>query len=109
MTRFRSKKFGQQKRLPWSAMFFVAMILIFLIGISYTEKSSVERQEAALQSAMERNIVHCYALEGFYPPSLSYIKEHYGLTYDKELFIVDYQPIGSNIYPDFTIIYRGEK
>ena len=30
-----------------------------------------------------------------------------GLTYDKNMFIVDYQPIGTNLYPDFTIIRRG--
>ena len=58
---------------------------------------------------MERNIVHCYALEGFYPPSLEYMEEHYGLTYDKTLFIVNYQPIGTNIYPDYTVIRKEDK
>ena len=71
--------------------------------------STGDRQEASLINAMERNIVHCYALEGFYPPSLSYMEEHYGLTYDQTMFIVDYQPIGTNIYPDFTIIRKGEQ
>ena len=37
---------------------------------------------------------------------LSYMEEHYGLTYDKDLFFVDYQPIGSNIRPDVTVISR---
>ena len=31
-----------------------------------------------------------------------------GLTYNEELFYVDYQSIGSNIYPDITIIRLAE-
>ena len=41
-------------------------------------------------------------------PSLSYMEEHYGLTYNEELFFVDYQPIGSNIFPNATIIRKGD-
>lgn len=69
----------------------------------------MSREEESLHSAMERDIMHCYALEGFYPPSLDYIKEHYGLTYDSSEFIVDYQPVGNNIYPNYIIINRRGK
>ena len=39
-----------------------------------------------------------------YPESLSYLEEHYGITYDKENYVVDYEIIGSNILPDVTVI-----
>ena len=55
-----------------------------------------------------RNITYCYAVEGSYPESLDYLKEHYGLTYDEDRFFVDYQVIGANILPDVTIIEKGE-
>ena len=29
------------------------------------------------------------------------------LTYDEDLFFVDYQTVGANIYPDVTIIEKG--
>ena len=45
-------------------------------------------------------------MEGSYPESLQYLKEHYGLTYDDDKFFVDYQTLGSNIMPDVTIIDR---
>ena len=35
------------------------------------------------------------------------LKAHYGLTYDENLFFVDYQTVGANIYPDVTIIEKG--
>ena len=60
----------------------------------------------SLENALNRSITQCYAVEGAYPPSLAYIKEHYGLIYDEELFYVDYQPIGSNIMPDVTIMLK---
>ena len=49
----------------------------------------------------------CYALEGFYPPDLEYLKEHYGLTYDESSFVVEYQPVAGNIRPDVTILEKG--
>ncbi len=82
----------------------VALIVIFFAGTAYIESSTIDRQEESLTSAIERDIVQCYCLEGVYPPNLEYLEEHYGLIYNKNLFFVDYRPIGSNIYPDVTII-----
>ena len=50
--------------------------------------------------------MQCYSIEGAYPESLEYMEEHYGLTYDKDVFFVDYQPIAGNLYPDYTVIKR---
>lgn len=109
MSRFQIHRRKKITSFHVGIVLFAAILMLFLYGISYVSSSTGERQEASLINAMERNIVHCYALEGFYPPSLSYMEEHYGLTYDETMFIVDYQPIGTNIYPDFTIIRKGEQ
>ena len=103
MSRFQIHRHRKITSFHIGIALFAAILVLFLYGISYVSSSTGDRQEASLINAMERNIVHCYALEGFYPPSLNYIEEHYGLTYDETMFIVDYQPIGTNIYPDFTI------
>ena len=92
-----------------SILFFVLLLSCFLIGIQSISKSSVEKQKQSLETALQRDIVHCYAVEGTYPPSLEYIKSHYGLTYNEDLFFVDYQPIGANLMPDVTIIERKTK
>lgn len=83
-----------------------ALLLAFLLGLSSIQGSTISKQRESLETALTRDIAHCYAVEGYYPPSLEYIEEHYGLTYDKDLFFVDYQPIGSNIRPNFTVILR---
>lgn len=89
-------------------MFFIILPL-FVFAVSGIAGSSLDRQEKALRSAIERSVVNCYCVEGTYPPSLDYIVEHYGLTYDEDTFFVDYMPIGANILPDVTIMRRGEE
>ncbi len=83
---------------------FFLLIGLFLSGISGISESSDRETYKSLQTALNRSVVHCYAIEGRYPPSLRYLEEHYGITYDKNKYFVDYQPIASNMMPDITII-----
>lgn len=85
------------------------LLIVFLLGLSSISDTTIAKQQESLETALTRDITHCYAVEGYYPPSLEYIEDHYGLTYDKELFFVDYQPIGSNIRPNVTVILRKVK
>lgn len=91
-----------------SVCVFLAIALLFFQGISSVSSGTKKRQKESLENAITRSITHCYAVEGSYPASLDYLKENYGLTYDEDLFFVDYQTIGSNILPDVTIIEKGE-
>lgn len=108
-------KFGQKKnfikRIPamtWSFLIFAAILVIFIVSVKNISADTVDRQEEALSAAIERCVINCYCVEGTYPPSLEYIKEHYGLVYDENLFFIDYRPIGSNILPDTTIIRKDK-
>lgn len=87
-----------------SFLIFVTVTVMFFIAVDETGRGAVRKQQESLESAVSRDIVQCYAIEGRYPPSLEYMEEHYGLVYDKSAFFIDYQPIGSNLYPDVTII-----
>lgn len=93
-------------RIRISYLLFPLLIIFFLYGLTSISESTISRQQESLETALNRDIIHCYAVEGFYPPSLNYIEEHYGLVYDKDLFFVDYQPIGSNLRPDVTILLK---
>ena len=71
--------------------------------------NNVSDQELALLvEQVRRAAVACYASEGRYPQSLSYLEEEYGLRYDKERFIVRYDAFASNIMPDIGVHVRGE-
>ena len=87
-----------------SVLIFTAICVLFFLATDSAGRNSIARQQESLENAIARDIVQCYAIEGRYPPSLSYMEEHYGLIYDKKTFFVDYQPIASNLYPDYTVI-----
>ena len=89
-----------------SVIIFVLIAFLFIQAVEYSGRSSIEKEQESLESAISRDIVQCYAIEGIYPPSLKYMEDHYGLTYDHNVFFVDYQPIAENLYPDYTVILR---
>lgn len=91
-----------------SILVFVLLFVLFLFAVGSISKDSVDSQEENLNTALHRSIVSCYCVEGTYPPSLDYIKQHYGLMYDENLFFVDYISEGSNIYPDVTVIRKAD-
>ena len=85
---------------------FALIVFLFTAGTTLVSDKTDAQEIQTLEQAINRGIVQCYSMEGSYPESLQYLKDHYGLTYDDERFFVDYQTLGSNIMPDVTIIDR---
>lgn len=107
MNRFENKnKLHKLRFISLPALAFLVLFLLFMQGVSSVSDTTLQKQEESLHTAIDRSVVQCYAVEGTYPPSLSYLEEHYGLTYDHDLFFVDYQAYGSNIFPDITILRK---
>ena len=87
----------------------IITIILFIVLIFQIQNIALltkKQQQINLEKALSRDIIECYALEGYYPPDLNYIEEHYGLSYNKSEFFIDYQIEGENIKPTFTIIER---
>lgn len=82
----------------------VLILILFLRGVQSVSDTTAAKQQESLETALSRSIAQCYAVEGMYPPSLKYLREHYGLTYDEDKFFVDYHSIGSNLMPEFTVL-----
>ena len=81
-----------------------ALILALVLLMPVFSRDIREGSAASIRETVLRAAAQCYAVEGAYPPSLSYLEENYGLTYDKDKFFIDYRPIAANILPDVTII-----
>lgn len=104
MLRFQTRDHSKTIYFPIVLFIIVIGIFVFFSG-SFQEANRMQEKEI-LQTALNRSIVQCYALEGSYPVSLAYLKDHYGLTYNEEHFFIDYNYIGGNLRPDITIIER---
>lgn len=90
-----------------SLVIFLVILSAVLAGFSSMQQKIDQDGLTTLQNAVTRCITRCYAEEGFYPESLSYLQEHYGLYYDETRYFIDYQPLGANIMPDVTVLPRG--
>lgn len=87
-----------------SGLIFLLILFLAIQGIASVSETTSQKSLESLEAALRRDVVHCYATEGFYPPSLEYLEEHYGLTYNKNRYWIDYQPVGSNLMPDITVL-----
>lgn len=85
---------------------FAVLFVLFLGGIQSVSDTSLAKQQESLETALTRSISQCYAVEGVYPPSLDYLVTHYGLTYDTDSFLVDYEYYGGNLLPDVTVLRK---
>ena len=108
MKRFKAKKAKRPLAGILSVLLLAVVLLLFVIGLNNIQTSNETEQAKLLERSVTRSITACYALEGAYPPDITYLVEHYGLVYDTEQYFIDYQYIGSNLRPDVTIIKRNE-
>ena len=82
----------------------ILILIFFLRGIQSVSDTTAAKRQESLETALARSIAQCYAVEGMYPPSLAYIKQHYGLTYDESKFMIDYRSDGSNLMPEVIVL-----
>ena len=92
-----------------SLLLFVCICSAFFSGFERLSDTTRRRQKESLESALSRSISQCYAVEGAYPPDITYLQEHYGLTYDSSLFLIDYISYGSNLRPEVTVLQKKQK
>ena len=111
MNRFQKFQKKEEKKKPIrrtaaGAVLFAAAFGCIWSGIHTVSVRTDLQQKKSLEDAVRQNMVACYALEGAYPQSVDYLKEHYGLTYDEERYLIAYEVFGSNLMPDVTVIEK---
>lgn len=84
----------------------LAAALIFAQGAERLNDGRSAEAKTRLEDAIRRGCVACYAAEGRYPQSLDDLKDRYGLQIDEEHYAVFYEPFGSNLMPNFTVLER---
>ena len=90
-------------------LIFVALILAFVLLVNNITNKNSGRELQIVRDAVKNAALTCYAVEGSYPESLDYLREHYKLAYNKERFVVEYDAFASNLMPTITVRERGAK
>lgn len=87
---------------------FLFAVVAFLIGVGLNQSEAASRAEARqmAEESLRRAAMTCYATEGYYPPTLEYIHDRYGIAVDTNHFYVFYEIFAPNIMPDITVRER---
>ena len=85
----------------------VCILLVYVVSAfmsldRFFEATSGERL-AAVEDAIRKAAVQCYALEGSYPPDIGYLEEHYGIQLNISRYDYFYDTFGSNIMPQIKV------
>lgn len=101
----------KRKSRPWAgvsmAVVILALLLWFFTAVGNLTQDSEEEGRQQLETALRRAAVACYAAEGVYPPTMDYLREHYGVQVEEEKYIVFYEIFASNLMPDITVLEKG--
>ena len=65
------------------------------------EQSALSLRIAILDAAKQ-----CCAIEGAYPQSLGYLKEHYGLVVNDRNYLITYECYADNVVPSVVVVPR---
>ena len=88
---------------------FVALIAGFVLLVNSLTATSGGQEVQLVRDAIKNAALTCYAVEGSYPQSLEYLREHYKLAYNSERFVVEFDSFASNLMPTITVRERGAK
>ena len=84
-------------------------LLLFSRGISNLENGKEKEDKRQLEEIITRAVVSCYSIEGAYPNSVEYVIEHYGIQYNKDDYIIQYEFYASNLMPEITVLERAHE
>lgn len=86
---------------------FAVLLALFLYGMSDASEGVSDKRLRVTAEAIRRAVVHCYAVEGAYPPDIGYLETHYGVLIDHDKYLVTYEAFASNVMPQIQIVEKG--
>lgn len=101
------RKRGKNRGLLAAILVFLAVAALLLASLAFASRRNEAEEAALLESALQRAVVTCYAVEGRYPPSLDYIYENYGVSVDTDRYAIYYDIFASNVMPTIVVTPIG--
>ncbi|MCK5812385.1 MAG: hypothetical protein KAG94_05765 [Clostridiales bacterium] len=98
---------GYKRASIISLIFITAFAVIMIFSVSTIQTNYQENQTKRVENAIKLAIVQCYALEGSYPPSVTYLSENYGIILNEEKYIYHYEVYVSNMMPVLSVIMKN--
>ena len=84
-----------------------AVLVLSVILIARIDVAQDMEETEIVRAAVKDAALTCYAVEGAYPDSVEYLRQHYQLAYDEERYFITYEAFASNRLPDIWVTERG--
>ncbi|MBE5906624.1 MAG: hypothetical protein E7277_07515 [Lachnospiraceae bacterium] len=97
-------KIGNFMRIACMPLLMVAAITFLLGALGNVESGEEEEKQKQVEDTIKKAVVNCYATEGVYPATLSYVEKYYGLQIDHGHYDVFYDIFADNIMPEITVV-----
>ncbi|MBR4334584.1 MAG: hypothetical protein IKP72_18070 [Clostridia bacterium] len=95
-------------RRDWIKLLCIVLVLaaaVLLANRIGTAQGTAETD--IVRDAVKNAALTCYAVEGAYPDSVDYLREHYRLAYDEDRYLITYDAFASNMIPDIWVTEVG--
>lgn len=96
---------------PFKAVIVIALIVAiactFAIGSTLLAPVMRDMGAQSLADSVLARANQCYAIEGVYPSSLSYLEENYGLVVNRSDYVVVYESFADNVAPKVMVTPKG--
>ena len=84
----------------------VCMLAAAVALYAWVGRVQDRNETETVRNAIREAALTCYAVEGAYPDSVDYLREHYRLAYDTERYFVTYDAFASNLIPDIWVTVK---
>ena len=101
---FRKSAWDTLRSCIIPVLFTAIMTGMIIFGLRQVEASSRAEGLRILEESIYRAVAKCYAVEGRYPDTISYVEDHYSVHIDRTKYVVHYEIFASNILPEITVI-----
>ncbi|MGP1568464.1 MAG: hypothetical protein ACTTHM_07085 [Peptoanaerobacter stomatis] len=88
------------------AIIVIGYISMYISSIDKFWENGQEDTNTAIEDAIRKSALECYALEGSFPPSVDYLRKNYGLIVNEDAYFYHYQVTASNMIPDIKVVKR---
>lgn len=97
----------KKNKLKIITVFIIIMFTFyFYYSINNLQLADEKEKYDILSDAIIRSAVQCYSIEGFYPPSIEYLENNYGLIVNHDKYVISYHIFASNIMPEIVVYTR---
>ena len=85
----------------------VAVLAAAVLLVNRIDSAQGTAETDIVRDAVKNAALTCYAVEGAYPDSVEYLREHYRLAYDEDRYMITYDAFASNMIPDIWVTEKG--